>query len=199
MENMSKALSARFLDKSWLPGWLRPWHELTGMSYHTVSRRLARIARYGGATPRWYSVARHSRLVSLLLPSEATPQQHLWALLHDAHEIFIGDILRPLERSLSDAARRELADRRREIDDVLCDLMGLDITDEDRAVVQVADDHACFLEIRLLDECDSAIHDALSDNPEAAYEICVLGRSDMDSADWREAWTQWNGAAEAVR
>lgn len=193
------AIEQSFQDRDYLPGWLRPWDHRTSLSYHTVARALSRVCRYGGKCPRWYSVARHSRLVSLLLPAEATPRQHLWALLHDAHESEIGDILRPLEASLSQQCRDEIAGKRVSIDAVLCDLLGLHgLTEEDRKVVQVADDHACFLEIRLLDQCDSVIGDLLTDSQEAAYELSVLGKPELDAADWREAWSQWCGAAEAA-
>lgn len=195
---MLDCVEKRMSDDVYVPSWLKPWNERTSLSHHTVSRGLSRICRYGGKTPRWYSVARHSRLVSHLLPREATPHQHLWALLHDAHECEIGDILRPLEASLDHHCRESIRSRRRAIDSVLCELLGLQITDADREVVQVADDHACFLEIRLLDECDHVINDALTGNPEAAYELSVLGRPELDAMDWREAWTQWCGAAEAV-
>lgn len=198
-ENELSTIEQTFQDRDYLPGWLRPWDERTSLSYHTVARALSRICRYGGRCPRWYSVARHSRLVSLLLPAEATPRQHLLALLHDGHEPEIGDILRPLESSLPDSSRRLIADKRRSIDVVLCELLGVHgVTDADREVVQIADDHACFLEIRLLDQGDTVIADALAGNPEAAYELSVVGRPELDAADWREAWAQWMGAAEAV-
>jgi hypothetical protein len=32
------------------------------------------------------------------------------------------------------------------------------------------------------------VFDALPDNPEAAFELTVLGRPELDAADWRQMW-----------
>lgn len=52
---------------------------------------LAKINRFNGRTPQPWSVAAHSVLVSQLV----SPAARGWALLHDAHEAFIGDITTP--------------------------------------------------------------------------------------------------------
>ena len=52
---------------------------------------LAKINRFGGRTREPWSVAAHSVLVERLCPPEIGP----WALLHDAHEAFVGDITTP--------------------------------------------------------------------------------------------------------
>lgn len=71
-------------------------------SIETIARALARIPRFGGHTVKPLSVARHSlhvyELVKLREPKRKDCQ--LWALLHDAHEIVVGDIPRPLKRWL---------------------------------------------------------------------------------------------------
>lgn len=59
-----------------------------------IATRLARIPRFLGGTIQPYSVAQHSVHVMDRTPSPY--QAH--ALLHDAHEAFIGDITRPVAR-----------------------------------------------------------------------------------------------------
>ncbi len=61
------------------------------MTVEVVGDTLARINRFGGRTPEPFSVAAHSVLVECLCPPDLRP----WAILHDAHEAFIGDIVTP--------------------------------------------------------------------------------------------------------
>ncbi len=57
-----------------------------------IAAALSRTNRFSGHT-RWaWSVAAHSLLVEALCP---TPALKGWALLHDAHEAYIGDITTP--------------------------------------------------------------------------------------------------------
>lgn len=56
-----------------------------------IGETLAKLNRFGGRTPEPFSVAAHSVLVEHLCPPELRP----WAILHDAHEAFIGDITIP--------------------------------------------------------------------------------------------------------
>lgn len=57
--------------------------------------QLARTARWNGATSEVISVAQHS-----VLAAENCPAYPLVALLHDAHETYLGDISSPLKRLL---------------------------------------------------------------------------------------------------
>lgn len=59
-----------------------------------IAHALAHICRFNGHTNKFYSVAQHSCIVADLVPSE----HKLAALLHDAPEAYVGDMVRPLKR-----------------------------------------------------------------------------------------------------
>jgi hypothetical protein len=58
-----------------------------------IAHGLARICRFNGQIQDWYSVAEHSVRVSEDVPDE----WKLEALMHDATEAYIQDIIRPLK------------------------------------------------------------------------------------------------------
>jgi len=62
-----------------------------------VAHNLSMICRFNGSIPRFYSVAEHSVYVSRMCP-----EMRLEALLHDAHEAWIGDVTAPLKTLLAD-------------------------------------------------------------------------------------------------
>ena len=92
---------------------LRPdWREI---DIGDVARGLAQINRFGGQSRRAFSVAQHSLVVAGI----AHPAVRLAALLHDAHETFLGDWTRPgLEALalLNDRAEGALSRLRRGLD-----------------------------------------------------------------------------------
>jgi uncharacterized protein len=61
-----------------------------------VAHALSLICRYGGHAREFYSVAEHC----VLLSHYVAPEHALWALLHDASEAYVGDMVRPLKRQL---------------------------------------------------------------------------------------------------
>lgn len=65
-----------------------------------IAMHLSRIPRFNGATLRTWSVADHSLLVADLIGPEYEPELALAALLHDAHEAYVGDIIQPLKMAL---------------------------------------------------------------------------------------------------
>lgn len=70
-----------------------------------IARGLARVARWNGQTTGYhaFSVAEHSVIVEELLTEiypESTPEDRLTALLHDAAEYVIGDMISPFKNAL---------------------------------------------------------------------------------------------------
>lgn len=61
-----------------------------------IAHALSLLCRYNGHVDRFYSVAEHC----VLLSQAVSPGNALWALLHDATEAYIGDMVRPLKRHI---------------------------------------------------------------------------------------------------
>jgi uncharacterized protein len=61
-----------------------------------IAHSLSLLCRFGGHTTSFYSVAQHSVRVARALP----PELWLEALLHDATETYLQDLIRPIKRQL---------------------------------------------------------------------------------------------------
>lgn len=61
-----------------------------------IAHALSLLCRFNGHVDRFYSVAEHCVLLSYAV----APEHALWALLHDATEAYVGDMVRPLKRSM---------------------------------------------------------------------------------------------------
>lgn len=62
-----------------------------------IAHALSLLCRFGGHCLRFYSVAEHS----VLLARKASPENRLWALLHDASEAYLVDVPRPIKPFLA--------------------------------------------------------------------------------------------------
>jgi len=76
-----------------------------------IAHGLARVARWNGQTrgPEIFSVAQHSLLVEALFAASAPgspPQARLAALLHDAPEYVIGDMISPFKAAVGGDYKR---------------------------------------------------------------------------------------------
>lgn len=89
------------MSKTWMETWLGNRVDLLNpdpsqIDIRDIARHLSIINRFSGATKAPYSVAQHSLYVSMLVPEA----WQLHALLHDAHEAYLGDINTPLKECL---------------------------------------------------------------------------------------------------
>lgn len=66
------------------------------VSIEDIAHHLSMLCRYGGAVPRFYSVAEHSYHMSFVVPRSL----QLTALLHDATEAYVNDIVRPVKHAI---------------------------------------------------------------------------------------------------
>lgn len=73
-----------------------------------IAGGLSKICRFGGQVERFYSVAEHSVRCSKQAADDGAPlDTQIAALMHDAAEAFIGDVVKPLKIMLSDYAAIE--------------------------------------------------------------------------------------------
>ena len=112
-----------------------------------IFNRLAKLCRWGGECPEFYSIAEHSVLVAdIVRQMGGSPSAQLHALLHDAHEAFTGDVIDPLRKKLP-----ALIDLQEGIDLVLLPALGVPHPEENAATVNIADKNAKALEINEFD------------------------------------------------
>ena len=81
--------------QTWTGKFVDPLHlRPEDVDLEDIAHHLSMVCRFGGAVRRHYSVAEHSLLVASLVP----PEHRLRALLHDAAEAYLGDIVRPMKK-----------------------------------------------------------------------------------------------------
>lgn len=85
-----------------------------------IAHGLAYQCRFNGQTQEFYSVAQHSLLVSSLVPTDL----RLAALLHDAAEAYLGDMVKPLKVLLPEFAAIE-----DKVGAMIAEAFGIDFSD----------------------------------------------------------------------
>lgn len=80
---------------------LRP--HIDKVAIEDIAHGLAYQCRFNGQTKTFYSIAQHSLIVADLVP----PPLRLAALLHDAAEAYLGDMVKPLKVLLPEFAALE--------------------------------------------------------------------------------------------
>lgn len=136
-----------------------------------IAHALSLICRYGGHVRRFYSVAEHCVLMSYAVP----PADALWALLHDATEAYIGDMVRPLKQHMPEY--RAVEDR---LMTVIAARFGL-ATDVMPVSVKDADNRI------LLDE-----RAALLSEPPEAWQQDHLAPLGVPVMGWMPRLAEWN-------
>lgn len=131
----------------WTQGWgpeepkaynpIEPTQEMVGID--VLAHVLSQQCRFAGHTNKFYSVAQHCVMVSVMCEEEDA----MWGLLHDASEALIVDVPRPLKRHESFKFYMETEQK---IMDVVCARYGLQLTMPES--VKAADDLALALEFR---------------------------------------------------
>lgn len=104
-----------------------------------IATVLSRICRFGGHSSCFFSVAQHSILVSHLVND---PKIRLEALLHDASEAYLGDVISPLKHLLGGVYKSLECN----FENVIAQKFGLDTSAETKAAIKKADLLALELE-----------------------------------------------------
>jgi hypothetical protein len=119
-----------------------------------IAGPLAKICRFGGQLPVFYSVAQHCVLVAELIRQIPGLEWYVFpALLHDAAEAYFGDMISPLKRLPGMLAYRNGEDRALR---TICQAFGISDPDSyyDDGVVDTADRLAYFIELRDIRRAD---------------------------------------------
>lgn len=70
--------------------------DATQIKIEDIAHALSNLCRFGGQSSEFYSVAQHSYMVWCLVPTRLKKA----ALLHDASEAYLGDVVKPVKNLL---------------------------------------------------------------------------------------------------
>ena len=147
---------------------------------YDICRALSRIARFNGHTLCEWSVAQHSLLVyDIVAASGTTPAEQLHALLHDAHEAYIGDMVSPLKAQIPEFKRFEKL-----FDKAIGERFNIDLS-ASRGIVKDADRLALEAESHLVRPPQARSGDFNKRIYDLAYARCWVerGRTVFDMYD----------------
>jgi 5'-deoxynucleotidase YfbR-like HD superfamily hydrolase len=167
-----------------------------------IAHGLARVARWNGQTrgEHAFSVAQHSVLVEMFFSAmwvEATPADQLGALLHDAPEYVIGDMISPFKAVLGGDYKKV----EHRLEGAIRLRFGLTphMTDEVKARVKQADQAAAFHEATRLAgfDVDEALQFFGAPPPGVAPDMRPLSTSEAQAqfvARFAELQAEMDGA-----
>lgn len=165
---------------------LRPEH----VDIEDIAHALSQICRFNGHTRSFYSVAEHSVRVSQRVPEAMQAA----ALLHDAAEAYIGDIVRPIKRATwlesGEAEMRRVEMVERQVVQAIYAAFGVPIIYHFAPEVRTADD-------RMLQTEGMALvpgwRKEWANNVEP-YEVLPLGQRPTDAKRWfLQCWDKYSG------
>lgn len=104
-----------------------------------IVHSLSQQARFNGHSVKFYSIAQHSTLVSMMCSQENA----LWGLLHDASEAYLSDIPSPIKKAPEFLFYREAE---KKLMDVICEIYGL--CKEEPEEVKIVDKKMLATEVR---------------------------------------------------
>ncbi|QYF92808.1 phosphohydrolase [Massilia sp. PAMC28688] len=140
-----------------------------------IAHGLAYQCRFNGQTQQFYSVAQHSLIVASLVPTDL----RLAALLHDAAEAYLGDMVKPLKVLLPAFAAIEEA-----VTAIIATTFAVDFSDY--APIKRADLIALATEKRDLMPHSTERWSYLDDVRPMPQKIVVMGPDDAKQAYLRE-------------
>lgn len=164
------------------------------MTAAIIGDTLAKLPRYNGRTGWPWSVAAHSLLVEYLAP----PELKGWALLHDAHEAFLGDITSPAVELLvqvgGTAVEAAIETAKLRLDQAIARAWAcpsrshvLAIRQADWLALQI--EMACFFQVPL---------SALGPAERARAEAGITFMASLPRLSWMAVRAAWIARAEAV-
>lgn len=121
-------------------------------------RALVGIGRFVNQTAKFWSVAQHSLNVARVtkdLGGDANAQA--WALLHDAHEAYFGDVIRPMIAFLGDAAGAKIDWLRQRVDAAIAERFQIRLDTDTIRVVEEADEIVLAAEILLFFPAETSV------------------------------------------
>lgn len=149
-----------------------------------IAHALSHLCRFGGHVTRFVSVAEHSVRVSRAVPPNLTRE----ALLHDAAEAYIGDVIKPLKDQLPRYQDLEAA-----WELAIATAFGVRAADLHHAAVKTADRRDLLSARRDLGHPSWMTHvwnedrDGLSPLPQRVTGMTPMGAKELYLSAWRSA------------
>lgn len=126
--------------------------DLTAISAQQITKldlhALVNIGRFTAQTVKFWSVAQHSMIVAQVVRDlGGDDNAYAWGLLHDCHEAYLGDHIRPLLEYLGPESMAALDRLRSRIDAAVANRFAIKLDESTAKIVQEADDIVLAAEI----------------------------------------------------